>query len=215
MKNTVGEVWKFLDNSPCIKRDLGRGLINARALAKYILKTQKMDATLDATISAIRRYEFDQQDDIFITARKLISQTINLSTRSGLAEISLVKDYDIQQSLPELFDIIDYARGEVLRIIQATESIKLLIDEKNLENITELFPKNKILTINRNLAEINMHMHSEMITTHGILAVIANELAINDINIVEVMSCLPEMLFFLEEKDILKAYQVLYQLSHS
>jgi aspartokinase len=215
MKNTVGEVWKFLDNSPCIRRDLSRGLINARALAKYILKTQKMDATLDATISAIRRYEFDQQGDIFITARKLIGQTVNLSTRSGLAEISLIKDYDIQRSLPELFEIIDYARGEVLRVIQATESIKLLIDEKNLENITELFPKDKILKIDRNLAEINMHMHPKMITTHGILAVMANELAINGINIMEVMSCLPEMLLFVREEDVLNAYQVLYQLSHS
>lgn len=215
MKNTVGEVWKFLDNSPCVRRDLSRGLINARALAKYILKTQKMDATLDATISAIRRYEFDQQGDIFITARKLISQTVNLSTRSGLAEVSLVKDYDIQRSLPELFDIIDYARGEVLRIIQATESIKLLVDEKNLENITELFPKDKILKIDRNLAEINMHMHPRMITTHGILAVMANELAINGINIIEVMSCLPEMLLFVKEEDVLNAYRVLYQLSHS
>jgi len=215
MKNTVGEVWKFLDNSPCVRRDLSRGLINARALAKYILKTQKMDATLDATISAIRRYEFDQQGDIFITARKLISQTVNLSTRSGLAEISLVKDDDVQRSLPELFDIIDYARGEVLRIIQATESIKLLVDEKNLENITELFPKDKILKIDRNLAEINMHMHPRMITTHGILAVMANELAINGINIMEVMSCLPEMLLFVKEEDVLNAYQVLYQLSHS
>lgn len=212
MKNTVGEVWKFLDNSPCIRRDLNRGLINARALAKYILKTQKMDTTLDAVISAIRRYELGRQDDIFINARKLISQTINLSTRSGLAEISLIKDDDVQRLLPELFDIIDYARGEVLRIIQATESIKLLVDEKNLEKVTELFPKDKILKIDRTLAEINMHMHPKMLATYGILAVIANELAINSVNIMEIMSCIPEMLLFVKEKDILKSYQVLYQL---
>jgi len=215
MKNTVGEVWKYLENSPCIRRDLSRGLINARALAKYILKTQKMDTTLDAVISAIRRYKIDKQGDIFLNARNLISQTINLSTRSGLAEISLVKDDDVQHLLPELFEVIDYTRGEVLRIIQATESIKLLIDGKNLENVTELFPKDKIIKIDKNLAEINMHMHPKMVSTHGILAVIANELAINGINIVEIMSCLPEMVLFVKEEDILKAYQVLYQLCHN
>jgi len=215
MKNTVGEVWKFLGNNPCIRRDLSRGLINSRALAKYILKTQKMDATLDATISAIRRYELGRQDDTFITARKLIGQTINLSTRSGLAEISFIKDDDIQRSLPELFDIVDYARGEALRIIQATRSIKILIDEKNIENTTDLFPKDKILKIDRNLAEINMHMHQKMLNTRGILAVMTNELAINSINIIEIMSCIPEMLLFVKEEDVLNAYQVLYQLSHS
>ena len=77
MKNTVGEVWKFLDNNPCIKRDLSKGLINSRALAKYIVKTQKMDVTLDAIISAIRRYDIEKKDDIFLNARKLVSQTIN------------------------------------------------------------------------------------------------------------------------------------------
>ena len=53
-----------------------------------------------------------------------------------------------------------------------------------------------------------------MIVTYGILAVLANELAINSVNILEVMTCLPEMLLFVKEEDILKAYQVLYQLCH-
>lgn len=214
MKNTVGEVWKYLDNNPSIKTDMSLGLINIRALAKYIIKTQKMDATLDAVISAIRRYELSQQDDIFLDARELIGETITLSTRSGLVEISLIKDDDVQRIIPELFEIIDHHRGEVLRIIQATESIKILVDGKNLEDATELFPKNKILKIDNNLAEINMHMPPQMIITRGILAVIANELAINGINIMEIMSCLPEMLLFVKEQDILKAYQVLYQLCH-
>lgn len=214
MKNTVGEVWKFLDNNPCIKRDLRKGLINSRALAKYIVKTQNMDVTLDAVISAIRRYDVGKKDDIFITARKLVSQTLNLSTRSGLAEISLIKDEDVQRSIPGLFDIIQYSRGEVLRIIQANESIKLIVDEKNLENVKTVFPKNKIINVNKNLAEINMHMAPKMIVTYGILAVIANELAINSVNILEVLTCLPEMILFVKEEDILKAYQILYQLCH-
>lgn len=214
MKNTVGEVWKFLDNNPCIKRDLSKGLINSRALAKYIVKTQNMDGTLDAVISAIRRYDVGKKDDIFLNARKLISQTINLSTRSGLAEISLVKDEDVQQSIPELFDVIEYSRGEVLRIIQANESIKLIVDKKNLENVIAVFPKNKIINVDKNIAEINMHMAPKMIVTYGILAVIANELAINSVNILEVLTCLPEMILFVKEEDILKAYQILYQLCH-
>jgi aspartokinase len=214
MKNTVGEVWKFLDSSPCIRRDLAHDLINSRALAKYIIKQTKMDATLDAVISAIRRYELSRQDDIFTIAYKLIGQTINLSTRSGLAEISLIKDDEVQRLLPELFGIIEYVRGEVLRVMQANESIRLLVDEKNLENITEIFPKEKIIKIEKNLAEINMNMHPRMQTTYGILAVIANELAINGINIMEIMSCFPEMLFFVKEQDVLRAHQVLHQLCY-
>jgi aspartokinase len=212
MKNIVGEVWKYLDNNPAIKVDIGLGIINIRALAKHIIKTQNMDATLDAVISAIRRYEIDRQEDLFAKARKVIRETFTLSTRSGLVEISLVKDDDVQRILPELFEIIDYARGEVLRVIQATESIKLLADGKNLEKILNVFPKEKILKIDKNIAEINMHMNPNGAATRGILAVITNELAINGISIFEIMSCLPEMLLFVKEEDILKSYQVLYEL---
>lgn len=55
-------------------------------------------------------------------------------------------------------------------------------------------------------------MHPKMRTTHGILAVISTELAINGINIMEIMSCFPEMLFFVHGDDIVKAYQILYSL---
>lgn len=53
-----------------------------------------------------------------------------------------------------------------------------------------------------------------MRTTESILAVISNELAIKGINIMEFMSCFPEMLIFVDEKDMLKAYQVLHLLRH-
>jgi aspartokinase len=51
-----------------------------------------------------------------------------------------------------------------------------------------------------------------MQSTPGILAMIANELAINTINIVEVMTCPPEMLFFVKKEDFQKASNVIHQL---
>jgi hypothetical protein len=44
------------------------------------------------------------------------------------------------------------------------------------------------------------------------MAISAHELAIHNINILEAMSCFPELLFIVDEKDLLKAYQVLYHL---
>jgi aspartokinase len=212
MTNIVHEVWKILDNDPSIRREMNRGLINTSALARYIINEKKVDATLDAVISAIRRYKLDSHDDVFDTAYKLLGQTVNLSTKSNLAEISLIKDDEVQQFLPKLFSIIKYIRGDVLRVTQANESIRLLIDEKNMEDVTALFPKNKIITTEMNLAEINIYIHPKMQTTPGILAAIANELATNGINVVEFMTCPPEMLCVVKKGDLVRASNVLYQL---
>jgi predicted regulator of amino acid metabolism with ACT domain len=211
MTNITNQVWKTLDNSPCIRRCISKGLINTTALAKYIIKEKKSYGTLDAVNSAIRRYKFDRYDEIFDTANEIVSFG-ELSTKSKLANIAVIKDAEIQELLPKIFSIIQYNRGDVLRIIQADEAIKILVNEKNLEKVKNLFPKKKIIKIDRNLAEINMHLHPEAVKTPGIIAVISNELAMNSINVMETMSCVPEMLWFVKEKDVLKAHNVMFQL---
>jgi len=213
MKSVVEEVWKTIDNNPCIKNSLSSGLINVRSLAKYIIKEKKMDTTLDAVISAIRRYEPGCYTDIFSRSSKILSEA-TISTKSRLANIALVKDAEVQNLLPRLFSVVQYNRGDVLRIIQADESMKILVDEKNLKKVKALFPEKEVIKIDKDLAEINMHLHPEAVNTPGIASIITNELAMNDINIMEIISCVPELLFFVNEKDILKAHQVLYRLCH-
>lgn len=213
MSNVTEEVWRVLDNSPCLRRDLSRGLINTRALGKYIIKEQKIDATIDAVLSAIRRYKTENYIDIFHKSSKILTQA-TISTKSRLANVALIKDAEVQNLLPKLFSMIHYNRGDVLRIIQADESMKILTDEKNLEKIQKLFPEKKIIKIDKNLGEINMHLHPEAVNTPGIAGIITNELALNGINIMEIISCVPEMLFFVNEKDILSSHQVLYRLCH-
>jgi aspartokinase len=145
----------------------------------------------------------------------MITLTTDLSTRSNLANVALSKDTEIQKLIPEFFTIIQYDRGDVLRIIQADESIKVLINEKNLKKIIKVLPEEKILSIDENLAEINLHLTNKAKYTPGVLALITNELALNGVSIVEVLSCFPELLWFVYQKDLLKAYNILYQLCQS
>ena len=211
-KNIIDEVNEVLNRNPCIRMNMGKGLINIRALARYIIKERKLETTLDAVISAIRRYEMKSEEKLFENAYDIITKTIAISTKTPLASISLIKDTEVQGLLPKLFSIIHYNQGDVLRIIQADESIKIIVDEKNLENAKNLFPEGKINRIKRNLGEINAHMHPDGEHVLGIVAITLNELAINGINVQETMSCVPEVVCFVEEKDILKAYNVLHNL---
>jgi len=215
MSNIVQQVWRILDSNPSIRRDLSLGLINTSALARYLIKENKIKGTLDGVIGAIRRYDHGKHEEVFSEAYTLLGQTVNLFTRKKVAEIALKKDEDVQELLPKLFEIIKYIQGDILRIMQANESVRLLIDEKNLEKVTELFPKNKILAIEKDLAEIDIYIHPEMQGTPGILAVIANEFAINAINIVEVMTCPPEMLFIVKGEDLIQVHDVLNKLCQS
>jgi len=200
----VENVWNFLDRNPCITRNMSCGLLNVRAPAKYLIKEEKIDAALDAVISAIRRYRIDINNEIFEKARKLILRTTAISTRSPLANISIVKNAEVQNVISQLFSIVNYNLGDVLRIIQGDESINIFVDEKNLDHIKRLIPKEKIIRIYTNLASIDIRIKLDAQRTPGVTAIIVNKLSINNINIIEFMSCIPESLWYVEEKDLVQ-----------
>lgn len=212
MTNITKEVQRFIDQDSSIKRDLSRDLINHRALALFIKKSLKLSCSVDAVISAIRRYGVESiQDKRFDKAFGLIKKA-KISTKNHICNIALVKDSQVQSYLPKLFSIINYDRGEVLRIIQAEESIKVIVDQKNTDSVLLLFPKSKIKSVEKNLAEINLSLGDISAKIPGVLSVINSELASNDINIVETTSCVPEVIYFISEKDLLKAHNVLLQM---
>ena len=206
------KVWEFLDNNPNITNLIKKNIINTRALALYILKKNKIDGTVDSVISAIRRYKLEEIDDYFEKAKKEITKTKSISTRSNVSNIILVKDSEIQGILPKLFSIINYNRGDILRIIQGDGFIEILIDSKNFETVKELFSKDRIIKTNNDLAEISLHLTEELSITPGIIATISNEIAINKINVVEILACYIEYSWFVKQKDLLKTYQIIYKL---
>ncbi len=211
------ETWKIIEKEPSIQLCLQQRLINMRALARYIAKRlaeNGIDSTEDAIISAIRRYPKDNKfKNRFEHAKKIISQS-TISTRSHIVNISLAKGKEAQDAVAELFSIINFERGEMLRLLEGEEAIKIIIDQKNLQKALKIVPKSALIKVHENLAEINMHLHPEAVNTPGIILVLTTELMLNNLNIYELMSCVPEMLIFVEERDLLKAYQLLFEMCH-
>ena len=64
MTNIQNEVTNFIEQDVSIRRGLTRGIINTRALAKYIHKNLMLSSSIDAVISAIRRYETKEEPKI-------------------------------------------------------------------------------------------------------------------------------------------------------
>ncbi|MDO8554162.1 MAG: hypothetical protein Q7S22_05120 [Candidatus Micrarchaeota archaeon] len=211
--NIKNEIWKLIENDPSIMLDLSRGLINVRALARYCTKIG-IDATEDAIISAIRRYPKETRTTKqYSNALEIVGQSV-ISTKSHIVSIALTKGAETQKVLPLLFSCVNYEKGETLRLVQGEESIKVLVDQRNLNKIMELIPQRLVLKVLKGLAEINMHLHPKAVETPGIIYTITGELFRNGVIMYEVMSCVPELLIFVEENELLKAYQVLFGLCH-
>ena len=209
MTNIAEKVKLFLDNDFIIRKCLFRNIISLRALSRYIIKNLDLEEkNLDAVMSAIRRYKKEEKTKTEAELKRLFLK-IAVKTRSNIIDISLKKNKKTLEQLSKINSIVDIEKGEVIRLIQSEEGIRIIIDEKNLEKFFNYFSKNDIISVEKNLNEINLHFPLEASKTKGIVSLIASSLNAEDINIVEIMSSAPELLILIKKEDLIKALNVI------
>jgi predicted regulator of amino acid metabolism with ACT domain len=135
-----------------------------------------------------------------------------LTVKNRIVDVAVMNDPSIPPALGRFSTEVDYRRGDSFRVVTGVERVKVVIDEKNLEKLTAVLPKGNIIEVVRNLAEIIVSTTEELERTPGVVAAIATELAVNNINNIELMTCNPQMVIVVEEKDAMKSYESLQKL---
>ena len=204
-QNISDRVGSFLDNEFVIRKCLFRDILSLRALSRHIIKKLELkEGNLDAVISAVRRYKKTEKEASSEKLRKLFLK-IAIKTRSNIADIRVQKNKRSVESISRLNSVVDVEKGEIIRIIQAEQSITIILDEKNLGKFYNIFSKSDCISIDKSLVVINLQFTEEAQNVKGIVALVASSLNAEDINIVEVMSSAPELLIIVKKEDLLKA----------
>ena len=212
MTNIAEQVKVFLDNDFITRKCLFRNILSLRALSRYMIKTLDLkEKNLDAVMSAIRRYKREEKNNSETELKKLFSK-ISVKTRSNIVDIILKKNKKNIEQLSKLYSIIDVEKGEVIRIIQGEEGIRIILDDKNMDKFFDCFSKNDCMGIEKNLTEMNLYFPLEASKTKGIVALISSSLNAEDINIVEIMSSAPELIILIKKEDLIKALRIIENL---
>lgn len=211
-QNISNAVQKFLDNDFIIRKCLLRNILSLRALARHIIKELELkESNLDAVISAIRRYKRAEKEAVDVNTKKLLSK-VAVKTKSNIVDIRVQKSKRSVENISRLNSIIDVEKGEIIRIIQAEQSITLIIDDKNLDKFNNIFGKKDIISLDKNLVEVNLQFTEEAQNIKGIVALVTSSLNAEGINIVEIMSSAPELLIIVKKEDLLKMLNVVDKL---
>ena len=210
--NIAERVKAHLDSDFVIRRCLFRDIISLRALSRHLIeKLDLKDKNMDAVISAIRRYKKTEKYEADKNLRKLFLK-IAVKTRSDIDDLRVSKNKRSVESISKLNSIVDIEKGEIIRVIQAEQSITIIIDDKNMEKFYNIFNKNDVISVDKKLVEINLQFTEEAQDIKGIVALVASSLNSEGINIVEIMSCAPELLVIIKKDDLLKALSAINNL---
>lgn len=212
MPNTTQKIWEILNQEEIVKKTLYQKLINHRALARYLQQKYFLDASIDSIISAIRRFEISEGfKDQFEKVPKLLSGS-DISTKNNLVVLTLRRDVIIYENLLKFLKEIEKTKRHKFRYVLGETSLKVIADSDALPLIERSFDKKKVLFEKKDLGEIKIHLEPKLHGTRGVAAKIISEISQQDINIVEVLTCLPDFLIYVSEKDLPKAHETMIKL---
>jgi aspartokinase len=191
-----------------IQKDLQRGIINTRALALFLIKNYALQTSLDAVISAIRRF---QSDETFAENKELenVFKDMVILTKNNIVSIKL-KDNAFADIAKDFMN--NQLLKKNLRLAKTKEYVRILISKNDFENKINVFKKDDILEIKQNLCEIRLVLSKDYNNTKGLLAKITSELALHNVNIYDTIICMPEILFYVDEKDLIAAQKSIIEL---
>lgn len=195
---------RFFSRNPDLREARNKGLVNRRALARYIAHHEKLESdNLDALIMALRRYPSEP------AARKdtlRLFKQMKTGVKDSIAILSLRTSDRVMEKMSDILKLV--GPNEAFRLVDGTLSIKLFIEKSRLEQIKSHFEPKDILETYGNIGEISIVLTGESTKTPGIVSYVTSQLAINRINLVELLTSTPEMLIYVDNSDLLKAYEV-------
>ena len=129
-----------------------------------------------------------------------------------MASLSLKKNEDVTKKLGKVLPEVNFEVGEILRILEGSKLFKVIIDQKSYPKMYETFGKNNIIDQNKKIGMIEMTYPDILKKTPGVFSAISTELGENDISIIDALICSNEHILLVDETDLLKAFEILYNM---
>ncbi len=192
---------EIVESRPYYKYVLEQGIVNHSALAEK-MKADVESAlgrkvSLDAIAVSIRRYsenlEKTATENEKVLLKLLAKSKINL--KNDIADVTFGKDFS-ESMLKGV---------EPLRLIRGVTSTVVILDQDDLQKVDT----KKAIEVRENLVELTIITGSEVEKTPGFVHYITELMVEHGINMVEVVSCYTDTILILEEKDAMKAYEIL------
>ncbi len=212
---TTSQITKKIINETMFMHEcLGKGLINYVRAAEHI--KPKIEAELgkrielSAIVMALRRYggEIERKYE----SKFPFDYRSEVTLKSGMIDIAVQRSATIFGKLKQLYNSIDYEKGDVLNVIHGDQEISIITNEKNRDKVLHILAYEKILNTDEKLSQLSLRFPKEYMYTPGIILQLTRVLTWEGVNIFEIVSTLTEVNFIISESDSVKGYRALQEL---
>ncbi|MFO8015875.1 MAG: hypothetical protein R6U32_02115 [Candidatus Woesearchaeota archaeon] len=201
---------QYLSRNPEIEECYQKGLINRRSLARYLISRGIAKPNqLEAVIAMLRRYRFKPLSkdtrDMF--------KNIKIRIKDRISIMDFEKSKELLEKLQNVIATTDYDKGDTLKIVVGSNSIKVFIDQEKESNLKPVFEHSRLKNHFTGISEISIVFPESVIKTKGTLSTITRQLSMNNIPVTEFLTSSPELLIYVKEEHVMKLYEIIKGLS--
>ncbi|HUL38726.1 MAG TPA: ACT domain-containing protein [Methanomassiliicoccales archaeon] len=197
----------YIDAHPSVKDCISKDLINYSSLARQIMKDLGIKNE-EAVMIACRRYavKLAKRDHEREILRILANSRLEVKTK--ICIVTAKNDWTVLQRLETVFQKLINEKA-IMQIIQGAQAITVIADEKLKNEVINAVGRENILKVRQDLVEITVKSPERIVETSGVFAFLASNLAENNVNVVETVSCFTDSIFIVNEASMIYAYSIL------
>ena len=200
---------QYMSRHPEILRCCSQGLINRRSLARYLISVGIAEGSeMESVVAMLRRFDFGKAKK----STPSLFDDMRVTIKDKVIILDFPKEKELLVMLHDLILSTAFDKGDTLKVVMGTLSFKVIIDEQKKKSFSSLIRKFSAHTY-AGISEMSLLFPGEAIQEAGIVSTITTELAVHEINIIEVLTATPELLIYLEDKDVVEAFEVIKALS--
>lgn len=210
MRKVSEAVQALVEANPTLQFGLHHRLLNLSQVARFICplvaarvrKPVRPSAVLMSLSRLQRRWEVQQP----APQRRFRVDRINV--QGGLCALTLPKQVGTLRELAELFNRVQ-REGGYLTLTEGVSEVTVILEQRHLSLVPELLsiaPRR----VRHRLAGLGVKFQDAYLETPGLLYQLLQQLALQDINVVEVASTTTEFNIYLADRDVQLAFESLY-----
>lgn len=203
------QVERIIESDPTIRMGLQRGIINSRALSRYILENCAVDSTQDAVLGILRRYPLEGGRD---ADHRLALRDCNISMRGGMAYLTLEYTPDVMKRVAEFTSTIRANRGDNFRVVVGSNSVRVMARQEALDTFAQSFRQKEIISHYDSLAEVCLLLPHGAEKLGEIATAITAQLTLNGVGLFGILVAPPEDIIIVSEIDASRTFESLQQL---
>lgn len=198
-------VQDLMDNDDIVKGVAARGWLNNMAYARSIHKEVEEKAfnkvQLGSITAAVNRY-VKEMKPIALPSEKDIQQ---ISVQTNLAGITFERSEEISEKIRALYQEVQVNNKMYLTITQGINEITIIGEQSIIEVFRKKLERYKPIYDISNIVGINIKFGLKYMSIPNLFYLLVRKLALQNINIIEIVSTATELTFILNKADTAKA----------